>query len=346
MPETVYRSRRAFQLENNHVRITVLAEGGHIAELLHKESGVNPLWTPPWPSIEPSTYSPSQHPEYGNDAESKLLSGLMGHNLCVDLFGSPSADEAAAGLTVHGEASIVPYSITSSKEELNAKAVMPIAQLAVERRIRLAPQGSVMHVTETIENLATLDRPSAWTQHVTLGPPFLERGETQFRVPATLSRTIGGLDFNWPHLPHEDKQTEDLQVYTCAEVSAGFSAHLLDPCREQAFFLAYSSKTKVLVGYIWKQSDFPWLGIWEENRSRGIAPWNGKTMTRGMEFGASPFPEPRRRMIDRNKMFGVPCYRWIPAKSKVTVSYCAFITKAERIAEDVVWDGGDGVRLA
>ena len=48
----------------------------HIAEILDKASGMNPLWTPPWPSIEPSTYSRDKHPEYGNDAESKLLSGL------------------------------------------------------------------------------------------------------------------------------------------------------------------------------------------------------------------------------------------------------------------------------
>ena len=36
-----------------------------------------------------------------------------------------------------------------------------------------------------------------------------------------------------------------------------------------------------------------------------------------MEFGVSPIPETRRAMIDRGKLFGVPCYRWIPAKSAV-----------------------------
>lgn len=110
MPLATYRNRRAVQLENEKVRITVLVEGGHIAELLDKKTGINPLWTPPWPSIEPSTWSPANH-EYGNDAESKLLSGIMGHNLCLDLFGGPSKEEAAAGMTVHGEASVVAYRI-------------------------------------------------------------------------------------------------------------------------------------------------------------------------------------------------------------------------------------------
>src|SRR3954468_18403039 len=106
MNEVSYRDRRAVQIENENIRVTVLVEGGHVAEILHKPSGVNPLWTPPWPSIEPSTYDPKQNPGYGGDAESKLLSGIMGHNLCVDLFGGPSAEEAAAGVTVHGEASV------------------------------------------------------------------------------------------------------------------------------------------------------------------------------------------------------------------------------------------------
>ena len=109
---TTYRNRRAVQLENENLRLTVLVEGGHLAELLHKPTGINPLWTPPWPSIEPSAYSAATHPEYGCDAESKLLAGLMGHNLCMDIFGGPSDDEAAAGMTVHGEASVASYDIT------------------------------------------------------------------------------------------------------------------------------------------------------------------------------------------------------------------------------------------
>jgi hypothetical protein len=44
-------------------------------------------------------------------------------------------------------------------------------------------------------------------------------------------------------------------------------------------------------------------------------------------------------MIDRGKMFGVPCYRWVPARSRVEARYCAFATTAPAIPEDVVWDG-------
>src|ERR1700680_4194706 len=137
MPEDTYRGRRARRIETPDLRVTVLVEGGHIAEIADKRAGVNPLWTPPWPSIEPSTYDPAKHPEYGADEESKLLCGIMGHNLCLDLFGGPSDAEAAAGLTVHGEASIAAYEVTSGASEIAGRATLPIAQLRFERRVRL-----------------------------------------------------------------------------------------------------------------------------------------------------------------------------------------------------------------
>ena len=65
MARTTHRGRRAAVLENDELRVTVIEEGGHLAEIFDRRTGVNPLWTPPWPSVEPSTYDPRRHPEYG-----------------------------------------------------------------------------------------------------------------------------------------------------------------------------------------------------------------------------------------------------------------------------------------
>jgi hypothetical protein len=81
------------------------------------------------------------------------------------------------------------------------------------------------------------------------------------------------------------------------------------------------------------------MGIWEENLSRGQPPWNGQTLTRGLEFGVSPFPESRRRMIDRGRLFDVPTYRWIPAKTQVTVEYRIVVQGATRVPEVLEWPG-------
>jgi len=333
MSETSYRNRRAFSIENEAVRVTVLAGGGHVAEILHKARGVNPLWTPPWPSIEPSAYDPSKHHEYGAGAESRLLAGLMGHNVCLDSFGGVSEDEAAAGLTVHGEAPVALYEIRGNGAELTAAAVLPGAQLRFERRIAL--DGARVCFTETVENLSPCDRPIAWTEHVTLGPPFLEKGATRFETTATRSKVFEGdlgaggylekgAEFEWPNAPRVGGGGADLRVFTDRIASAAFTMHLMDPAREQAQFTAHSPRLGVTFGYRWPRAAFPWLGIWEENYSRIAAPWCGRTLARGMEFGVSPAPETRRQMIERGTLFGVPTFMWIGARRAKTVRYEAF----------------------
>ena len=357
MPETIYHGRRASFIENERLRVTVTHEGGHIAEVLDKATGVNPLWTPPWPSIEPSTYNLAKHPEYGNDSESKLLAGIMGHNLCLDIFGEPSAEEAAAGMTVHGEGSVARYDITADSASLTQRAQFPIAQMRFERKIRFGGERAI-EIRETLQNLAAADRPIAWTEHATLGPPFLERGRTEFRASATRSRTFEedmhqpgeyqkrGVDFDWPNVPTLDGGHADLRVYNSAPMSAAFTSHLMDPRREHGYFVAFSPTSKLAFGYVWNRADFPWLGMWEENHARTLPPWSGRTLTKGMEFGASPVSETRRKMIERNKLFDTPCFRWIPAKATVHVRYWAALAPAEHVPEALVWTCEDDVRFA
>jgi hypothetical protein len=117
--------------------------------------------------------------------------------------------------------------------------------------------------------------------------------------------------------------------------SSAFTTHLMDPARRDAWFTAYNANLNLVFGYLWKPADFPWLGIWEENYSRTHAPWNGKTLARGMEFGVSPMPETRRRMIERGSLFDAPAYRWLPAKSRIAAEYRALTARADTIPETI-----------
>jgi hypothetical protein len=337
-----YRGRRAAVIANDALRLTVLEEGGHIGEILDKRSGVNPLWTPPWASIEPSTYSRARHPEYGDGSDAMLLAGIMGHNLCVDIFGGPSDAESAAGMTPHGEASVVRYELNVTGETLTAAAVLPGAGLRVEREIALVDR--MVRTRERIENLTVCDRPIGWTQHVTLGPPFLESGLTEFRASATRSKVheqpfgvaddlAGAALFDWPFAPRAAGGVADLRRFTDVSPSSAYTAHLMSATQKHAFFVAFSPTARLAFGYVWTREDFPWLGIWRENRSRTQVPWNGATVACGMEFGASPMPETRREMIDRGRLFDTPTFRWIPAKARVEVTYWAIACDADAVPE-------------
>src|SRR5882757_6375425 len=236
MLRTKFLGRHAAAIENDDLRVTVLEDGGHIAEIFHKKSGVSPLWVPPWSELD--------HPDCGDGVEAELLAGIMGHNVCIDVFGGPSAPEAAAGLGVHGEASVRPYEIQADGEGIVMRVILRLAGLLFERRIAL--DGETVRIREVVENFNATDRPIAWTQHVTLGPPFLTKGETEFRASATRSKvfeTAFGADdylepaaeFYWPKARRAGGGEADLRVFNGAPRSSAFTTHLMDQSREEAF---------------------------------------------------------------------------------------------------------------
>lgn len=271
--------------------------------------------------------------------------GIMGHNLCLPLFGPPSAEEAEAGITVHGEASVVRYEMESYESKLSMSAMLPLAGLKFHRVISLVDDRVLFE--ETVSNMTAMDQPIAWTEHVTLGPPFLTP-ETQFLIPAANSRTFettdfdGGVlepaaNFKWPYAPLANGGTLDLRVFkgntSGPELPfSRFTTHLLE-AGAFGHFTAFSPQHRLSIAYQWNRQDFPWLGLWQENRKRNMNPWNSNTVACGLEFGVSPFPETRRDMISRTPLFGTPVFRWLPARQSARVTYNASVRHAERLSE-------------
>ena len=77
-------------------RVTVLAEGGHIAEIYDKAARSirygrrrGRRW-----NRRPSGLADAVI--YGSGSDARLLAGIMGHSLCLDIFGPPS-EEAHGG---------------------------------------------------------------------------------------------------------------------------------------------------------------------------------------------------------------------------------------------------------
>ena len=336
-----YRGRRAASIENESLRVTILREGGHVAEIFDKATGVNPLWTPPWPTIEPSEFGPAHAGIYGTGSDARLLAGIMGHNLCLDIFGPPSEEEERVGLTAHGEGSIAAYDFDVSGQSIVARTHLPIAGLEFQRRIELRDR--IVAFSETLTNVSGSERAIGWTQHVTLGPPFLARGLTEFRASAGRSKVfetqfgaddylVEGAEFEWPLAPMRDGGDADLRTFNHMTRSSAYTAHLMNAA-PSAWFVAFSHALHLAFGYMWNSADFPWMGIWEENHSRTTSPWSGITMTRGMEFGLSPIPETRQAMTARGVLFGVPAFRCIGSRESITVDYHAFLQPAQVLPE-------------
>lgn len=344
MPKSTYLGRKAFSLENDALRVTVTEEGGHIAEVFSKAAGVNPLWVPNWTTGDPSGFGPEQERFFGTGVESKLLYGILGHNLCVDLFGAPSPSEFAAGMTVHGEASMLRYDMTESGDSLVCSLHMPLAQLRVERTLSL--HGSDVLIHESVENLGAFDRPLAWTQHVTLSPPFLDPKTTEFRMTGDKAMTIEsemgaaaylalGTQFEWPEAPLAAGGTLNLTQMKPDAPASSFVALRMVPESQHASWTAWSPAYRLAISYVWHREEFPWLGIWEENCARDFSPWNSGAVTRGMEFGTTPFAETRRQMTERVRLFDTPAYKWLPALGRLEATYWIRTDITDSIPETV-----------
>jgi hypothetical protein len=343
---TLWKNREATRLTNGVVELVALTSGGHLAEfrLLGHDGGASPntFWEAPWPTFDPGEIAAHDLPaSYGPAEVRKFLASYTGHCLCLDYFGGPSAEQAAAGLSLHGEAPNTRWTLVSTAVPGEAlarwKVELPSAHLGFEREIRLGVAESVAYVRETVINESGAEHAFDWVQHATFGPPLLKKGESTLSVsggrgitsPVSYdggSMLANNREFIWPHAPlASGKGFADLQQ-PFAEKGLGVIAGVqLDPRREQEYVLAVNWKRRLGAGYCFRRADFPWMTVWEENHARPDTPWNGRVQARGMEFGTTPLPLGREETVRRGPIFDTPHQCVIPAGGKKTAHYLIFL---------------------
>lgn len=344
-----WNGRKAYLLGNQLIRLTMLTGGGHIAEFqLENFDGsrsMSPLWVPPWKTIDPHQYREKIHGrDYGTITEGKLLSGIVGHNICLDYFGSPSVEEAKSGMSQHGEAPCSKWtrsriSRSPQKLALEMSVRLPVAGLHFRREIALRKDEQVVYFKESIRNERKADHFFHWTQHVTLGPEFLSPNKCSIALPGTRAITYphgydegkallaSNQEFRWPNAPLARGGNLDLTVPFFRRGLGFVVATLLDKKKDVGFIAAVNQNLGLLIGYCFKRSDFPWVAIWEENRGIAAAPWKRRTQARGLEFSTTPLPLLRREAFLSGRLFGEPTMTCIPALGTKTVRYAAFLSR-------------------
>ena len=318
-PSVMFQNRRAWRLETSSLLLTVLECGGHVAELMHKRNATNPLWIQNRPTIDSDLYDPAIHGGiYGTDGEARLISGLAGHNLCFPYWGYPSQSEQHAGMTAHGETNIRRWELQGyTSDSLVLSVTLPDSLIRFERTIRCA--GEVAYFRESAENLSAWDRPVAWCEHVTFGPPFLEARKTG--VQATLGRGFRTDDqtfapFDWPQ--GFGQIDCDLRAFSSSRHTDLVNSFQVDSQREIAYLAAWNAERRLLVAYLFHPSEFPWMNVWESN--------DNLRQTRGMEFSNTPVDGTLRKLIKQPTIWGVPTFEWLEAKAVLTKSYAALVT--------------------
>ncbi len=310
------------KLENKKVVLEVGLNGGSYLDFHLKELPVNPL---NWRDTNP------EEPPFA------------GHFLCFDRWGPPSEAEKANGFTHHGEAATQRWTVKETRQRGRKLAgctmmcSLPMAGLELTRKIELQEEEPVLLVTEQIRNMNKYGRMFNIVQHVTLAPPFLDRStlidnntEKGFE-----DREDGSLDqeepvLRWPETVHIGKRVSLRQFRDEWPRVSSFTFSRDD---EYGWVTASGPIHHLLIGYIWKIRDYPWINFWRS--MDGLIP-----AAFGMEFGTTGLHEPFPVVARKGKIFGRNIYDFIDAGEVITKSFTAFLAE---IPDD--YQGVDQVRI-
>jgi hypothetical protein len=261
----------------------------------------------------------------------------LGHFLALDGFGAPSDQEMAAGMPFHGEANHQVFRILAATDSgpshsVTMQATLPLAQETLTRTAEIIDGENVVYVKSVLESLISVDRPLSWAEHATIGPPFMEKGKVVVDMPATRCRVrpfkpgeipghlVYDKDFTWPMAPVVGGGEANIREIPTDHNWLDLASCEMDPSRTLAFVTALQLEKHLLYGYVFRREEYPWLMSWMNFTSDDRA-------ARGMEFSTQPFDISHRDTVAMSPLFGVPTFRWLPAKSKIENHFVIFYTR-------------------
>ncbi len=328
-----FEDRAGTVVENDKLELTVLNKGGAFANLILKSDGekLSPLWNPVRAARERN--------------ENRRFGDSLGHFVCVDGFGPTSKEEAAAGLQGHGEAHRQLWEQVSAGKKngvttVEWKALLPLVQENFRRKVEVVDGEQVVYVESELESLLSFDRPVNWAEHGTIGSPFLVpektvvdasvgRCQTRPHDKQPANRTLlPGVDFTYPDAPLISGGKRNVRAVPASPNSMDHTGCLLDPSRRLGFVTALRLDKRLLFGYLVRREEYPWLQEWMNYPPNGA-------LARGLEFGTQPYDVSRRQTVEMGTMFGVPAFRWLPAKSKIGSRFLMFYTTVPEGFEQV-----------
>ena len=303
--------RQTVRLESQTAALEIDLGGGSIVDF-HLAGGINPLrW------LEPEDEDKPFRP--------------MGHFLCLDRWGPPSDAELRNGMPFHGEAARVEWKQLGPPEHVagqivtTMEATLPLAGLDVRRTVRLSESAAVFTVSETVTNRNKLGRVYNMVQHATIAPPFLDETTVVDSNAAKGFMQSSPLpnpeqpEIRWPEAINDGKPV-DLRRLT-KDPDPNLTSFVIDG--DLGWVTATNASRELLIGYIFRTADYPWLNIWRHAQ-------NGKPLARGLEFGTTGLHQPFGVLLTKPRILGRPTFAYLDAGESATRVYTAFLMKVPR----------------
>jgi hypothetical protein len=307
-------NREQMVLESQVARVVVDLGGGSIGEFQLHDLALNPLsWATP-------------------TANDQSVHGF-GHFLCLDRWGPPSDAERTRGMPYHGEASNVRWRVEGQPkaDEVIMSARLPKAGLAIRRTIRLSTSEALFSVREEVKNENDLGRLLNMVQHPTIAPPFLDE-KTVVDCNGTLGFAQGGalpdpekLSARWPNALRENKEKVSLR-YLRNDPNPNVVSFAIE--EKLGWVTAANAGRELLIGYLWRTTDYPWVSLWRDVREN-------KPAARGLEFGTTGLHQPFPILVKKNRIWDRPLFEYLDAAETMRKDYLAFLCRIPKDFEGV-----------
>lgn len=298
--EYVYRGLRTVSLENELLRVTLLADkGSDILEFLYKPLDVDFMWRSPNGVRNPAGFIPTSH--HASSAFLDYYAG--GWQDCFPTGGQPCT-YGGLPFGAHGEIPTIPWNYRILEDSPERVALQFWVRtyrtpFLVEKQISLERGRSVLHFQERIVNEGRVRMELMWGQHPAFGPPFLDDSciidlagaRVHCRQLTPQTRFIEGAH-EWPHVPGKDGSLIDLRSIPEADVNSSDTIFLTD--LPAGWYALTNRRQKVGFGMAWPLEVFPALWFWQVYGDRHGGPFYGRTYNIALE----PFSSSETTIVD------------------------------------------------
>jgi hypothetical protein len=161
-------------------------------------------------------------------------------------------------------------------------------------------------------------------QHVTIAPPFLD---TSTLIDNNTEKGFedkmdGSLDqeepvLKWPEAIHNGRK---ISLRQFQDEWPSVSSFAFSQNEKYGWVTACNPGQKMMLGYIWKTEDYPWINFWRSME-------NDIPVAFGMEFGTTGLHETFPVVAKKGKIFDKNIYAFIDSNEVISKSFTAFLAK-------------------
>jgi hypothetical protein len=310
--DTQTKSDTLATLENDSVKLTFSLLGGSLIDFESKSQKINPfLWKD---DGKDSLY---------NSQKTNILP--QGQFISFNRWGKPTPGETKQGMPANGELAYNWWKLDQHKKEgsLQMSCEAPMDGFSISRNVALSNTDPLFKVTETITNENPVGRPNCIVHNICFVAPFFD--------PALIINSNASVGFNqmlesstnirheywWPNAFTDTLKISSVNISSYSTRFSYLSSHIF---RDSVGWVTiYNPRLKLLLGYIWKTTDYPWIHFKNEISF-------GKPHYQGFAFGNTGFSD-KFSNTERiaSQFHQVKNFEFIDAKSSAIKSWYCFL---------------------